>query len=497
MHAAFPARTRVLRLVAIAFVLGLVMVVAPLPRVSFVAHAAAQISPVTGFDALDAASLQTQHGVAEDPIDDSRVSAVQERTAEFSMIGVGFPEVPAEPVLVRVLDDTGVWSEWNELEVDRDKGPDQSTPEASQAAQAAPGGAVLSEPLWVDAATGFELSVGDGDAEGVKVSVVREELRRVVTEAVPYAEAIAAPPFGVETRNSWGARPAKNTPSVASGGLKLAVVHHTASSSAYSSAQVPAILRSMQAFHMDGQGWSDIGYNFLVDKYGRIWEGRGGGITKPVVGAHAAGFNTGSVGVSVIGNYVGANASPAAREAVSRIIGYKLQGYNVHPQGRVNFRSGGSTTIPAGRVVNLPVVVGHRDVGSTTCPGNFIYGSLGSIRHRSAEWANFMNALQSPSGVINSVRVDGSTVEISGWARDPDVSASARVHVVLAGRLKEITANGYRPDVGKAYPGHGDHRGWGVGFWDVPEGTHRLCVTVINQGDGFDTLLGCRDVVVK
>jgi len=494
MHAASPARSRVLRLAAIAFALGLVVVVAPLPTFSFVPSASAQISPVTGFDPLDAASLRTQQGVAEDPLDDSRVSAVQERTEEFSMIGVGFPQVPAEPVLVRVLDEDGVWSEWNELEVDRDKGPDQSTPEADRAA---PGGAVVSEPLWVESATGFELSVGDRDTEGVKVSVVREELRRVVTEAVPYAEAIAAPPFGVETRTSWGARPAKNTPSVASDGLKLAVVHHTASSNDYSSSQVPAILRSMQAFHMDGNGWSDIGYNFLVDKFGRIWEGRGGGITKAVVGAHAAGFNTGSVGVSVIGNYVGVNASSAAREAVSRIIGYKLQGYGVNPQGRVDFRSGGSTTIPAGKVVNLPVVVGHRDVGSTSCPG-LIYSSLGAIRQRSAEWANFVNALLSPTGAINSVRVNGSTVEVYGWARDPDATEPAIVHVVLAGRLNEAHANGYRPDIGKANPGYGDHLGWGAGFWELPEGTHRLCVTVINQGvGGANRLLGCRDVVVK
>ena len=492
MHAASPARSRVLRLVATAFALGLVMVVAPLPQVSFVASASAQISPVTGFDPLDVASLRTQQAVTEGPIDDSRVSAVQERTGEFSMIGVGFPEVPAEPVLVRVLDDRGTWSEWNELEIDRDKGPDLSSPEATQAS---PGGAVLSEPLWVESATGYELSVGDSDAEGVKVSVVREELRRVVTEAIPYADAVA-PPFGIQGRNAWGARAPKSTPSVASGGLKLAVVHHTATTNDYTSAQVPGILRSMQAFHMDSNGWSDLGYNFLVDKFGRIWEGRAGGTGNAVVGAHAQGFNTGSVGVSIIGNYVSTNASSAAREAVSRIIGYRLQGYGVHPQQRVNFTSGGSSKIAAGKVVNLPRVIGHRDVGLTSCPG-LVYGSLGSIARRAAEWFTFVEAMVSPGGSISSVKVNGSRVDVLGWAHDPDVGASARVHVVLAGRLEEVVARGYRPDVGRANPGVGDHRGWGAGFSNVPEGTHRLCVTVINQGEGFDKLLGCRDVVVK
>src|SRR5690606_21938388 len=109
--------------------------------------------------------------------------------------------------------------------------------------------------------------------------------------------------FTVNTRASWGARGAKEPPSIASSGLKLAVVHHTASTNAYSASQVPSILRSMQAFHMDGNGWNDIGYNFLVDRFGNVWEGRGGGVDKAVIGAHAGGFNTGSVGVSVIGNF--------------------------------------------------------------------------------------------------------------------------------------------------------------------------------------------------
>jgi hypothetical protein len=492
MHAPFPARPRVLRVVATAFALGLVMVVAPVPKISFQESASAHISAVSGFEALGEATLRTQQGAAEAPLDDTRVTTVQERTDEFNMIGVGFAEVPSEPVLVRVLDDRGVWSEWNELEVDRDKGPDPGTAEASAAA---PGGAVVSEPLWVDSATGYELSVGDGDAEGVKVSVVREELRRVVTDAVPYAEA-AAPPFGIHGRNAWGARSPKNSPSVASGGLQLAVVHHTAGSNNYSAAQVPGIIRSMQTYHMDSNNWSDLGYNFVVDKFGRIWEGRAGGTGNAVVGAHAQGFNTGSVGVSVIGNHIDFNASAAAREGVSRIIGYRLHGYGVHPQKRIAFRSGGSSTIPAGRVVNLPRVIGHRDVGQTACPGQ-IYASLGSIRHRAAEWFTLIDASVSPRGSIGSVKVNGNRVDALGWARDPDVGSPARVHVVLAGRLREVLANGYRPDVGRAYPGHGDHRGWGAGFSDVPRGTHRLCATVINQGDGFDKLLGCRDVVVK
>ena len=151
--------------------------------------------------------------------------------------------------------------------------------------------------------------------------------------------------------------------------------------------------------------------------------------------------------------------------------------------------------------VALPALLdtgpGTKDVGLTGCPGS-LHGQLGWIRTRARDWFNHMERLVSPSGNIDSVRVDGSTVEVSGWARDPDATEPAIVHVVLAGRLNEAHANGYRPDIGKAHPGYGDNLGWGAGFWGVPEGTHRLCVTVINQGvGGGNRLLGCRDVVVK
>ena len=68
-------------------------------------------------------------------------------------------------------------------------------------------------------------------------------------------------------------------------------------------AQSAAIVRGIEIYHVKGNGWNDIGYNFLVDKYGQVFEGRYGGVDRPVIGAHAEGFNTGSVGVAVIGDY--------------------------------------------------------------------------------------------------------------------------------------------------------------------------------------------------
>lgn len=493
MHVSLPARTRAFRLVAAGFAAGLVLSVAPLPTPSFVATASAQVAPLSGFRALSDVAVEAQRAVVDEPLDEPRVSAVQDRAEQFEMIGVSMESPPEEPVLVRVVDSEGTWGEWNALEIDLDKGPDAASAEAAASNSS---GRVVSEPLWVEDATGYEVSIGGSDSEQVDVAVVREETRRVITESVPFAEAALRAPFPIQPRSAWGARAPKNNPSVASGGLKLAVVHHTAGSNNYSASQVPGIIRSMQAYHMDANRWSDLGYNFIVDKFGGVWEGRAGGTSSAVVGAHAQGFNTGSVGVSVIGEYTGVNASQQALEGVSKVVGYRLQEYGVNPQHRVNFVSGGSNKFPTGRVVNLPTVIGHRDVGQTECPGR-IYNNLGSIRKRALDWYVWMDVMATPNGAISSVKAYGNRVDVVGWARDPDVTAPARVHVVVAGRLVEVPANGYRPDVGRMYPGYGDHRGWSAGFSGVPKGKHRVCVTVINQGDGNDKLLGCRDVVVK
>ena len=98
--------------------------------------------------------------------------------------------------------------------------------------------------------------------------------------------------------------------------LRFAVVHHTAGSNSYSRAQSASIVRGIERYHVLANGWDDIGYNFLVDKYGQVFEGRWGGVDRNVVGAHAQGFNQGSAGVALIGTYDSASITPAARAAL-------------------------------------------------------------------------------------------------------------------------------------------------------------------------------------
>ncbi|MGH7357485.1 MAG: FlgD immunoglobulin-like domain containing protein, partial [Candidatus Rokuibacteriota bacterium] len=192
---------------------------------------------------------------------------------------------------------------------------------------------------------------------------------------------VGRPP--IVRRSAWKADESivRGAPSIADR-LRFAVVHHTAGSNSYSAAQSAAIVRGIQRYHVLSNGWDDIGYNFLVDKYGRIFEGRGGGITRNVIGAHAGGFNTGSAGVAVIGIYQSASISSAARMALQNLLAWRLDVGHVRPRGLWDAVSGGSSRWDAGTRVRLRAVSGHRDTSLTSCPGNTIYGQLSVIARR-------------------------------------------------------------------------------------------------------------------
>ena len=84
------------------------------------------------------------------------------------------------------------------------------------------------------------------------------------------------------------------------------------------------IVLGIARFHRNSNGWNDIGYNFLVDKYGQIFEGRAGGIDQPIVGAQAQGYNSVSTGVSCLGTFTSVAQTPAGMDALARVIGWKL-----------------------------------------------------------------------------------------------------------------------------------------------------------------------------
>jgi uncharacterized protein with LGFP repeats len=113
---------------------------------------------------------------------------------------------------------------------------------------------------------------------------------------------------------------------------------------------VPAMIRAIYAYHTQTLGWSDIGYNFLVDRFGRLYEGRWGGMDRPVIGAHTGGFNTNTVGVAALGDHETSPVPAAVMTGFGQLLGWKLGLHGADPYGRVALTSGGgdSNRYPAG-----------------------------------------------------------------------------------------------------------------------------------------------------
>jgi uncharacterized protein with LGFP repeats len=185
-------------------------------------------------------------------------------------------------------------------------------------------------------------------------------------------------------RRAWAGGGAHPKVAPEYGTVQLAFVHHTENPDGYSAAEVPAMLRSIYEFHRYGRGWNDIGYNFVIDRFGRIFEARAGGIDEPVVGAQAGGYNLYSTGVAILGTYSAQRISPPARVALEHLLAWKLSLHGAPLEGRVTVRvtAGGAvySRFPAHTPVSLPRVAGHRDADSTDCPGDALYGELQSVR---------------------------------------------------------------------------------------------------------------------
>jgi hypothetical protein len=313
----------------------------------------------------------------------------------FSMVGL---ELPSGAVArVRTSTDGTAWTSW--AGTDRllagDDGPDRGTAEASAAVDPDR----YTEPLWVGEASWLQVELegaGPADVDASFIDTLGLDGAAVAAAAVPDADGgtdapgtvtgtgttiTGTPMPGAITRARWGANEAirSGSPSYASG-VRYAVVHHTAGSNSYTAAQAPAVVRGIFHYHTEILGWNDVGYNVLVDRYGNIYEGRAGGMERAVIGAHAQGFNTGSIGVSVMGEFTASAPPLVAQEAVARAIAWKFKRDGVNPAGSTLITSGGSNKYPAGRQVPMSTVFGHRDAGQTACPGNAFYARLPFLR---------------------------------------------------------------------------------------------------------------------
>jgi N-acetylmuramoyl-L-alanine amidase len=262
------------------------------------------------------------------------------------------------------------WSEWTRLSVEDEHAPD---PDSAEAVRSRPG----TEPMVVKGADAVQVRVQaddqrpprDLELELVDPGASAADATVGQRSGATAAAAPARPQ--IYTRADWGADETLRDQDPPDYGQVLgAFVHHTAGTNTYSADEVPAIIRGIYAYHVTGRGWRDIGYNFLIDRFGRTWEGRYGGIDQAVVGAHTEGYNSNAFGTSVLGTYTSKEPEPDVIASYKRLFAWKFYLHGVTP----------SISVPYPDQKSLQPVAGHRDTTATECPGQRLYDWIPNIR---------------------------------------------------------------------------------------------------------------------
>lgn len=305
------------------------------------------------------------------PVGGQRTLAAPEPPQRFNLLGLHW-KGPGR-VQFRVRGD-GSWSPWRAAEAEPEDLPDRGTDEARRSR-----GWRIGSPWWTGSANQLEVKVR-GRVVRLRAHYVWSPEETSLERSLQMTGSPA-----IITRKAWGAneRIRRDNPEYAKS-LTAAIVHHTAGAGPATPAQSAAIVRAVYTYHVRGNGWDDVGYNFLVDRFGQVFEGRYGGLERNVIGAHAGGFNTGSVGIALLGSYDGTTLSTAARDALVRLISWRMDVAHVDPLSSATLISRGNSKYRKGTALWLRGVSGHRDTGYTTCPGSRLYSGLGGIARAAA-----------------------------------------------------------------------------------------------------------------
>lgn len=304
---------------------------------------------------------------------------------------------PLPALAIRSRNHSG-WSPWVGVFSDEAEAPDGlAGEEGSQSS----GGAV--GPIWVGEGTA---EVEIAQAGSSPIALVIEAL----TPAVPTLGEAAAlreydslqaaqpsQPF-IRPRSAWTDAPWEFENDDCEDGplnarnVEAMVVHHTVTSNDYSPEQVPGLIQGIRRYHVNTRGWCDIAYNFMVDRFGGLWEARMGSITEPVIGGHTLGFNTATSGIAVLGTHTGLAAPTSVVESITALADWKLGQYGADPLGEVWLKSrtshAGRLKYPDGSWVSSPRLVGHRELVTTSCPGNGLHPLIPGIRSAMAATAD-------------------------------------------------------------------------------------------------------------
>jgi len=314
----------------------------------------------------------------------------------FNLVGFEWDRSSEPAIAVRVRGEGEQWGRWTPVPAHADGAPDPGSGESR-----APRG--VSEPVWAGEADyvqyrmsrrppGLRLHFINTTGSATAADRIETELRgalddglTAVASLVPGAAAESTGPEMV-SRAAWGAEACQPRREPRIERVKVAFVHHTVNANSYSRREAKSMVLGICRYHRNVNGWDDIGYNFLVDRFGRIFVGRYGGRGKAVVGAHSEGFNDQSTGVANLGTFSSKRQTGEGIRATARLIRWKLRHHGKPVEGSARTVSGGGSTnrYPKGTVVRLKRISGHRDVSPTECPGERLYRQLRRVRELAA-----------------------------------------------------------------------------------------------------------------
>jgi hypothetical protein len=363
-------------------------------------------------------------------------SRVLRAPRRFDLLGVRGPRGAHGRLEVRVRPNGGAWSPWVALAVHGDHAPDTGSGERA------------SDPVWTGGCDELQLRAAHPPRAALRMhfvavpAVARRGTRAHAATVPKQTSPQPGTPPPIIPRAAWGGDSVPPRSPPAYGVVQLAFVHHTVTANGYTPEQSGSMVLAIAKYHRDTNGWNDIGYNFLVDQYGQVFEGRAGGVDQAVVGAHAQGYNSQSTGVAVLGTFSDVPIPEAAMAAITQLLGWKMSLHGVPCEGGLTVVSGGGSLnrYSSGTPVAMQRISGHRDGDATECPGNALYAQLPVLRTRAT-------ALAGPTVAHGQVSLTpaapavlyGADAVFTGAVIRPDTTPGAGDVVALQKRTSQGT----------------------------------------------------------
>ncbi|WP_197379152.1 N-acetylmuramoyl-L-alanine amidase [Mycolicibacterium mengxianglii] len=398
----------------------------------------------------------------------------------FSMVALTGADLTGTEAKVRAKQGDGSWGPWYDTE----------TLEGPNSEDAAGGHRRGTDPVFVGLTTAVQIAVTrppgapvttappeqpDSGALGYVPASTERSLAQnmsaiLITPPQAPPDVGFTPPVGVLapgqppsviSRAQWGADESLKCGNPRyDKSVRAAVVHHTAGSNDYAPEDSAAMVRAAYAYHTRTLGWCDIAYNALVDKYGQVFEGRAGGLDRPVEGSHTGGFNTDTWGVAMIGDFRVVPPTDILVRTVGRLLGWRLGLDHVDPKNFVQLTSAGGayTHFPRGFTPTLPTIFTHRDVGNTECPGDAAYAAMNQIRDIAARFNDQPGPMtledRLRGGAIHSKwKRMGGEISPLGAPRGPEAAATGNARYVsfTRGAIYWSPESGAQPVGGAIY----------------------------------------------